>query len=198
MSYKTGHSIKSYIPIRPSCWQALLAALVQMSRYVMIFSILYSILFFIKVSSSKIQRRWLMTKIWSPLLTPSRSWSKSALNRFTSALETSENIELRLHTEDKRRIQVCPFYYDGEISTAVRLYPALREFILKNHLFVEECPLGNIMVVIFPVINTAVATTKCRELVIPQMWLMRISSYPFSVSVLARCVMRNLSLLRQE
>ena len=43
------------------------------------------------------------------------------------------------------------------------------------------------MVVIFPVINTAVVTTKCRELVIPQMWLMRTSSYPFSVSVGAMC-----------
>ena len=62
-------SIKSYLPTSLSCWQALLAALVQMSRYVMIFSILYSILSFIKVSSSKIQRSWLTTKIWSPLLT---------------------------------------------------------------------------------------------------------------------------------
>ena len=140
-----------------------------------------------------------MTKISSPFLIPFRSWSRSALNRFTSALETSENIELRLHTEDKRRIQVCPVHYDGGMGTTVRLYPSCCKFTLKVHLFViGECPPGNIMVVIFPVINTAVATTKCRELVIPQMWLMRTSSYPFSVSVTARCVMRSLSLLRQE
>ena len=67
-------SIKSYLPTSLSCWRALLAALVQKSRYVMIFSILYSILSFIKVPSSKIQRGWLTTT--------------------TSALETSENIEL--------------------------------------------------------------------------------------------------------
>ena len=193
-------STESNIPNCPSCWQAWLAALVQMSGYVMIFSILYSILSFVKVGSSKIQRRWLTTRISSPsLLTPYRSWSRSALNRFTSALETSENIELRLHTEDKRRIQVCPVHYDGGMGTTVRLYPSCCKFTLKIHLFViGECPPGNIMVVIFPVINTAVATTKCRELVIPQMWLMRTSSYPFSVSVTARCVMRSLSLLRQE
>ena len=133
------------------------------------------------------------------LLTPYRSWSRSALNRFTSALETSENIELRLHTEDKRRIQVCPFHYDGGIGTTVRLYPAFRKFTLKIHLFViEECPLGNIMVVIFPVINAAFATTKCRELVIPQMWLLRTSSYPFSARILQRCVTSSLSVLGQE
>ena len=193
-------SIKSYLPTSLSCWQALLAALVQKSRYVMIFSILYSILSFIKVSSSKIQRSWLTTKSWSALPTSFRRWSTLApLNRFTSALETSENIELRVPTEDKRRIQVCPFYYDGKIRTAFRLYPSFHEFVIKSHLFImEECPPENIMVVIFPVINTAFTTTKCRELIIPQMWLMRTSSYPFSVSVMARCVMRSLSLLRQE
>ena len=131
-----------------------------------------------------------MTKILSPLLIPFRSWSRSALNRFTSALETSENIELRLHTEGKRRMQVCPFHYDGGIGTAVRLYPSVCKFLLKSHLFViGECPPGDIMVVIFPVINTAFVTTKCRELIISQMWLMRISSYPFSVFVKTRCVM---------
>ena len=151
----------------------------------MIFSILYSILSFVKVGSSKIQRRWLTTRISSPsLLTPYRSWSRSALNRFTSTLETSENIELRLHTEDKRRIQVCPVHYDGGMGTTVRLYPSCCKFTLKIHLFViGECPPGNIMVVIFPVINAAYATTKCRELVISQMWLWRTSSYPFSARV---------------
>ena len=182
-------SIESYIPFRPSCWQALLAALVQMSRYVMIFSILYSILSFVKVSSSKIQRSWLTTKISSP----------SALNRFTSALETSENIELCLHTEDKCRIQVCPFYYDGGMRTAVRLYPALCKFTLKSLLFViKECPLGNIMVVIFPAINAAFATTKCRELVVLQMWLLKTSFYPLSARIPRRCVTSSLSELGQE
>ena len=171
-------SIKS-LPTSLSCWRALLAALVQKSICVMIFSILYSIVSVIKVPSSKIKRRWPTTT--------------------TSTLETSENIELCVLTEDRRRIKVCPFYYDGEIRTAVRLYPAYCKFTLEVHLFViGECPPGDIMVVIFPVINTAVVTTKCRELVIPQMWLMRTSSYPFSVSVMARCVMRSLSLLRQE
>ena len=48
-----------------------------------------------------------------------------------------------------------------------------------------EVTTKNIMVVIFMVINTTVATTKCRELVTSQMWLMRISFYLFSVSVTA-------------
>ena len=88
----------------------------------MIFSILYSIVSVIKVPSSKIQRSWPTTT--------------------TSTLETSENIELCVLTEDRRRIQVCPFYYDGEIGTAVRLYPAYCKFTLKVHLFViGECPL---------------------------------------------------------
>ena len=155
----------------------------------MIFSILYSILFFVKVSSSKIQRSWPTTKISSP----------SALNRSTSALETSENIELCLHTEDKHRIQVCPFYYDGGMRTAIRSYPALCKFTLKSHLFViEEYPIGNIMVVIFPAINAAFATTKCRELVVLQMWLLKISSYPLSARILQRCVTSSLSVLGQE
>ena len=94
-------SIKSYIPTRLSFWQASLAALVQMSRYDMIFSILYSMLSFIKVSRSTIKRRWLTT---------------------TSALETSDDINLRVHTKNNCRIQVCPFYYDVEIG---RLYTLL-------------------------------------------------------------------------
>ena len=54
------------------------------------------------------------------------------------------------------------------------------------------------MVVIFPVINTAFATTKCRELVILQMWLLRTSSYPLSARILQRCVTSSLSVLGQE
>ena len=123
-------SIKSYLLTCLSCWQAQLAALVQMSRYVMIFSILYSILSFIKVTSSKIQRSWLTTRVRA--IAHSLGVGAAALTRFTSALETSENIELRLPTEDKRRIQVCLFYYDGEIRTTVRLYPAFCEFTTKE------------------------------------------------------------------
>ena len=130
-------STESNVPTRLSNWQAWLAVLVQMSGYVMIFSILYSILSFVKVGSSKIQRRWLTTRISSQsVLTHStRSLSKSVPNHFTSALETSENIELCLHTEGNRRIQVCPVHYYGVIGTTVRLFKASCKFILKIHLF---------------------------------------------------------------
>ena len=131
-------SLKSYLLTCLSCWQAQLAALVQLSRYVMISSILYSILSFIKVTSSTIRRSWL-TK-GSSITLPS---SSSALTWYTSAPETSENIELRLPTEDNRRIQVCLFYYYGEIRTTGRLYPAFCKFLLKSHSFVmKEYPLG--------------------------------------------------------
>ena len=186
-------SLKSYLLTCLSCWQAQLAALVQLSRYVMISSILYSILSFIKVTSSTIRRSWLTS---SSITLPS---SSSALTWYTSAPETSENIELRLPTEDNRRIQVCLFYYYGEIRTTGRLYPAFCEFLLKSHSFVmKEYPLGDIMVVIFPVINTAFVTTKCRELVILQMWLLKISFYPLTARILQRCVTSSSSVLGQE
>ena len=113
-------STESNVPTRFSNWQAWLAVLVQMSGYVMIFSIIYSIFSFVKVRSSKIQRSWLtiMISSQSVLTHSTRSWSRSVLNHFTSALETSENIELCLHPEGNRRIQVCTFHYYGVIGTA--------------------------------------------------------------------------------
>ena len=88
----------------------------------------------------------------------------------------------------KHQSHVCGWLHGLYISVVLKLQ--LRSYV--------RLPNKNIMVVIFTVIDTAVATTKCRELVTSQMWLMRASSYLLSVSGMARCVMRSLSLLRQE
>ena len=87
-------SIKSYLPTSLSCWQALLAALVQMSRYVMIFSILYSIVSVIKVPSSKIQRGWPTTKT-STLETSEKKKRKSCCvsKSFGSKVESFEELK---------------------------------------------------------------------------------------------------------